>query len=137
MSSTTIYNNTLKQIGFTAQGNTRMSSGVLQVANVKTNLGQSYDSSTGKFMCKHGGLFYFSLHLIKTRVSTGADMVYCYIRKNGISQIYTTIDPNDSYADAGSYGTSVSLVVHLNAGDYVHCRRRWLLKYCLNRPIQC
>ena len=70
-------------------------------------------------MCKHDGLYYFSLHLTKTRVSTGADMVYCYIRKNGISQIYTTIDPNDSYADAGSYGTSVSLVIHLNAGDYV------------------
>lgn len=107
------------QIGFSAQGHTRTTAGILQFSSVKTNIGNRYSGSTGAFICGHPGLYFFALSLIKRRASSGTDMVYCYIRKNGVNMIYTKIDPNDTYADNGSYGTSTFLVVHLSSGDTV------------------
>ena len=108
------------QIGFSAQGNTRDSSSVLKFTNVKTNVGYRYSSSTGKFTCNHPGLYYFSLSLIKTREPHSiADMVFCYIRKDGVNMVYTKIDPRDDDTDNGSYETSAFLVVHLSNGETV------------------
>ena len=96
-----------------------MDTGVLRFTSVKSYIGSGYSSTTGAFTCRHPGLYYFSLSLIKRRDSSEPDQVYCYIRKNSSSLIRTKIDPNDKYADYGSYGTSVSLVVRLAAGDRV------------------
>ena len=96
-----------------------MDTGVLRFTSVKSNIGSGYASTTGVFTCKHPGLYYFSLSLIKQRASSKPNNVYCYIRKNGTYRIYTYINPGDRYADYGSYGTSVSLVIHLAAGDQI------------------
>ena len=108
------------QIGFSAQGSTRDTSGVLRFTDVKTNLGYRYSSSTGKFTCNHPGLYYFSLSLIKARQPTAvADWVSCFIRKNGIPMMFAAIDPTDDDTDNGTYETSAFLLVHLGNGDTV------------------
>ena len=108
------------QIGFTAQGNTRTTSGDLRFTSIKATYGSEYSTSTGIFTCRYPGLYFFSLSLIKRRDSDEPDYVYCYIKMNGVNKIRTYIDPNDHYADHGSYGTSTSLVIRLAYGDRVN-----------------
>lgn len=48
---------------------------ILKFSLVKTNLGSSYDASTGTFTCKSAGLYYFSYHIVKNGLSLRADLV--------------------------------------------------------------
>ena len=108
------------QIGFSASGHTVVS-GVLKFDSIKTNYGNRYSTSTGKFTCNHAGLYFFALSLIKERAAhSTADMAYCYIMKNTSNLIYTQTDPRDDDTDNGSYETSAFIVVHLNSGDTVY-----------------
>lgn len=108
------------QIGFTAQGNTRTSSGNLIFNILKSYYGYGYSSSTGIFTCRYPGFYFFSLSLIKQRASDEPDMVYCRIKLNNDTLVYTRIDPNDDHADYGSYGTSTSIIIRLANGDRVY-----------------
>ena len=113
------------QIGFSASGNTILSTSIVQFDFVETNYGSGYSSSTGKFTCSHPGLYYFSTSLIKERTSSRqVDYINCYINKNNSFLIRTYIDPTDDDTDKGSYETSAFIVVHLSPGDqvYVKCQ---------------
>ena len=89
--------------------------------SLKTNYGNGYSTSTGKFTCYYPGLYFFALSLIKERAAHfDADMAYCHIYKSGSSLIYTITDPRDDDTDNGSYETSAFIVVHLNRGDTVY-----------------
>ena len=108
------------QIGFTAQGNGLQPSGLVRFSIIRSNLGGRYSPSSGQFTCNSPGLYYFSVSLIKSRSPhSSADMVNCYIRKNGVNLIGTITDPRDEDTDYGSYETSAFLVIHLSSGDTV------------------
>ena len=95
-------------------------SGPVRFPNIKSNIGGRYSSSTGQFTCNYPGLYYFSVSLIKLRTShSNSDMVYCYIRKNGVNLIGTVTDPRDDDTDYGSYETSAFLVIHLSSAETV------------------
>ena len=108
------------QIGFTAQGNLKASSGIVRFTNIKSNVGSRYSSSTGQFTCNLPGLYYFSVSLIKSREAHSAsDMAHCALRKNGNRLVDTITDPRDDDTDNGSYETSAFLVIHLSSGETV------------------
>ena len=110
------------QAAFTAWKPTEgPASGTLTFSTVLTNIGGQYSATTGKFTCKHPGLYYFSLSLSKKRTSTRgeADQVFCYIRHNGVNKIRAYTDPKDDSTDEGGYEAGNSIILHLNAGDTV------------------
>lgn len=89
--------------------------------SLKTNYGDCYSTTTGKFTCIYSGLYFFALSLIKERANHSIEnMAYCYIYKNDKKLMYTQTDPRDDDTDNGSYETSAFLVVHLNQGDKVY-----------------
>lgn len=88
---------------------------------LRTNYGDCYSTTTGKFTCSYSGLYFFALSLIKERANHSiAYLASCYIYKNGIPQMFIETDPRDDETDNGSYETSAFIVVHLNQGDTVY-----------------
>ena len=85
------------------------------------NEGSNFNAGTGKFTCSVPGVYFFALSLIKRRSSDDSvnDRVVGYIRQNGHNKVSTYIDPNDQYADYGSYGTSATVTLRLQTGDVV------------------
>ena len=87
-------------------------------ADVVTNIGGQYSTSTGKFTCQLPGIYVFTLNLLKSYYST---QTWCKIRKNDspIVVAHTTASQDSTY-----YSSSNSVVLHLMLGDTVdvgHC----------------
>ena len=83
-----------------------------------TNIGDDYNTTTGKFTCHFPGIYAFALHIL---IERGADYAGCYIRKNKSDLIEAHSNPNTDY---GFFSSSASVVVHLTRGDEmdVYCR---------------
>ena len=99
---------------FTVAGSVDMISGsTARFADVVTNIGGQYSTSTGKFTCQLPGIYVFTLHILKSYSTTQA---FCKIRKNGSPIVVAhTVDPQG----VGYYSTSNSAVLHLVNGDSV------------------
>ncbi|KAH3809651.1 hypothetical protein DPMN_138026, partial [Dreissena polymorpha] len=88
-------------------------------STVLTNIGGSYEQSTGYFTCTVPGLYFFTFHLVKKRKSPQIDLCGCSLGKNAKSVgIKAFIDPSGQ-ADFGSYGVSNGAYLYLNKGDTV------------------
>ncbi|XP_005234957.2 C1q-related factor [Falco peregrinus] len=86
---------------------------VLKFDDVVTNLGNSYDASSGKFTCAIPGTYFFTYHVLM-RGGDGTSM-WADLCKNGqvrASAIAQDADQNYDYA-------SNSVILHLDAGDEV------------------
>ncbi|XP_061571447.1 complement C1q-like protein 2 [Cololabis saira] len=89
---------------------------VLKFDDVITNLGNNYDSSTGKFTCHVSGIYFFTYHVLM-RGGDGTSM-WADLCKNGqvrASAIAQDADQNYDYA-------SNSAVLHLDSGDEVYVK---------------
>uniref|UniRef100_A0A8C5DK61 C1q domain-containing protein n=1 Tax=Gouania willdenowi TaxID=441366 RepID=A0A8C5DK61_GOUWI len=89
---------------------------VLKFDDVITNLGNHYDSSTGKFTCHVSGMYFFTYHVLM-RGGDGTSM-WADLCKNGqvrASAIAQDADQNYDYA-------SNSAVLHLDSGDEVYVK---------------
>nr|XP_020447820.1 complement C1q-like protein 2 [Monopterus albus] len=89
---------------------------VLKFDDVITNLGNHYDSSTGKFTCHVSGIYFFTYHVLM-RGGDGTSM-WADLCKNGqvrASAIAQDADQNYDYA-------SNSAVLHLDSGDEVYVK---------------
>ncbi|KAM6893685.1 complement C1q-like protein 2 [Xenentodon cancila] len=89
---------------------------VLKFDDVITNLGNNYDTSTGKFTCHVSGIYFFTYHVLM-RGGDGTSM-WADLCKNGqvrASAIAQDADQNYDYA-------SNSAVLHLDSGDEVYVK---------------
>ncbi|XP_048861995.1 complement C1q-like protein 2 [Brienomyrus brachyistius] len=89
---------------------------VLKFDDVVTNLGNHYDSSTGKFSCQVPGIYFFTYHVLM-RGGDGTSM-WADLCKNGqvrASAIAQDADQNYDYA-------SNSVVLHLDSGDEIYIK---------------
>ncbi|XP_028993681.1 complement C1q-like protein 2 [Betta splendens] len=89
---------------------------VLRFDDVITNLGNHYDSTTGKFTCQVSGMYYFTYHVLM-RGGDGTSM-WADLCKNGqvrASAIAQDADQNYDYA-------SNSVVLHLDSGDEIYVK---------------
>ncbi|CAG5866011.1 unnamed protein product [Menidia menidia] len=89
---------------------------VLRFDDVVTNLGNHYDSTTGKFTCQVSGIYYFTYHVLM-RGGDGTSM-WADLCKNGqvrASAIAQDADQNYDYA-------SNSVVLHLDSGDEIYVK---------------
>ncbi|XP_072115793.1 complement C1q-like protein 2 [Mobula birostris] len=89
---------------------------VLKFDDVVTNLGNYYDSSTGKFTCAVPGIYFFTYHVLM-RGGDGTSM-WADLCKNGqvrASAIAQDADQNYDYA-------SNSVVLHLDTGDEIYIK---------------
>ncbi|XP_023682419.1 complement C1q-like protein 3 isoform X2 [Paramormyrops kingsleyae] len=89
---------------------------VLKFDDVVTNLGNHYDSSTGKFTCQVPGIYFFTYHVLM-RGGDGTSM-WADLCKNGqvrASAIAQDADQNYDYA-------SNSVVLHLDSGDEIYIK---------------
>ncbi|CAN9498102.1 unnamed protein product [Ophioblennius macclurei] len=89
---------------------------VLKFDDVITNLGNNYDSITGKFTCHVSGIYFFTYHVLM-RGGDGTSM-WADLCKNGqvrASAIAQDADQNYDYA-------SNSAVLHLDSGDEVYVK---------------
>ena len=75
------------------------------------NIGYHYSTTTGKYTCYYPGIYVFSLNLYK---KTGANRVYCYIRKNGSVFAMAIVQSESEYGES-----SASTVLRLARGDTV------------------
>ena len=90
-------------------------SGTVRFNNVLTNVGNRYNSTTGKFTCDVPGIYYFSLVVYKT---ARADLASCFIRKNHHNTIEAFSNPVPM-DDGGYFEASTSVVLDLAHGDTV------------------
>lgn len=72
------------------------------------NIGEHYNTSTGKFTSKDAGIYVFSLYLYRRNTESAN----CRIRKNGLGMVR-------GYRYGSTTESSTSVVVHLNPGDVV------------------
>ncbi|XP_032880510.1 complement C1q-like protein 2 [Amblyraja radiata] len=89
---------------------------VLKFDDVVTNLGNYYDSTTGKFTCAVPGIYFFTYHVLM-RGGDGTSM-WADLCKNGqvrASAIAQDADQNYDYA-------SNSVVLHLDSGDEIYIK---------------
>ncbi|XP_012681128.1 C1q-related factor [Clupea harengus] len=89
---------------------------VLKFDDVVTNLGNNYDSTSGKFICGVPGTYFFIYHVLM-RGGDGTSM-WADLCKNGqvrASAIAQDADQNYDYA-------SNSVILHLDAGDEVYVK---------------
>ena len=103
------------QSGFIAQVPVNgPSNGSITFTSIISNIGNQFNSTTGKFTCDHPGMYFFTLSLYQTYSSRDT---HCDIRCNGARMTY--VDSNTSSSD-GFYQASNSVVLHLNKGDIVN-----------------
>ena len=93
-----------------------VTSGTIRFIYVITNIGGHYNTSTGIFTCKYSGIYVFELHIIK---SQGYNDAECEIRKNQNIMLVEAWTNPDSNSDAGNFGSTNSVVVHLIHGDTI------------------
>ncbi|XP_056157505.1 complement C1q-like protein 2 [Lampris incognitus] len=89
---------------------------VLRFDDVITNLGNSYDPTTGKFTCHVSGIYFFTYHVLM-RGGDGTSM-WADLCKNGqvrASAIAQDADQNYDYA-------SNTAVLHLDSGDEIYVK---------------
>ncbi|XP_062387253.1 C1q-related factor [Sardina pilchardus] len=89
---------------------------ILKFDDVVTNLGNNYDSTSGKFICGTPGTYFFIYHVLM-RGGDGTSM-WADLCKNGqvrASAIAQDADQNYDYA-------SNSVILHLDAGDEVYVK---------------
>ncbi|XP_043930926.1 complement C1q-like protein 2 [Protopterus annectens] len=89
---------------------------VLKFDDIVTNIGNQYDSTTGKFTCHVPGIYFFTYHVLM-RGGDGTSM-WADLCKNGqvrASAIAQDADQNYDYA-------SNSAVLHLDSGDEVYVK---------------
>ncbi|XP_078260549.1 complement C1q-like protein 2 [Rhinoraja longicauda] len=89
---------------------------VLKFDDVVTNLGNYFDSTTGKFTCAVPGIYFFTYHVLM-RGGDGTSM-WADLCKNGqvlASAIAQDADQNYDYA-------SNSVVLHLDSGDEIYIK---------------
>ena len=81
---------------------------------VLLNIGDHYNTTTGKYTCHYPGIYVFSLNLYK---KTGTSGVTCWIRKNGSTKAAATVPSESGF---GLYESSASTVLHLAFNDTVY-----------------
>ncbi|KAJ8344711.1 hypothetical protein SKAU_G00289040 [Synaphobranchus kaupii] len=89
---------------------------ILKFDDIVTNLGNSYDGASGKFICGIPGTYFFIYHVLM-RGGDGTSM-WADLCKNGqvrASAIAQDADQNYDYA-------SNSVILHLDAGDEVYIK---------------
>ncbi|XP_028820117.1 complement C1q-like protein 2 [Denticeps clupeoides] len=89
---------------------------VLRFDDVVTNLGDHYNTATGKFMCQVSGVYYFTYHVLM-RGGDGTSM-WADLCKNG--QVHASAIAQD--ADQNYDCASNSVVLHLDSGDEIYIK---------------
>ncbi|XP_045164085.2 complement C1q-like protein 4 [Mercenaria mercenaria] len=102
------------QLGFSLQNvNKSTSSHPLKFTTVRFNSGNMFNMSSGKFVCKRAGLYFFSTTIVR---EPGITQSYCSIVVNHVN-LQTTVGYGSS--TTGYSSGSTVLVYHLNIGDRV------------------
>ena len=117
---------TALQVGFTVTDPVAANGqGILAFSTIITNSDDDYSLSTGKFTCKHPGLYLFSMTLV--RDSGFRDIFWCYFYLNDVD---TGIEA-DAYGDDFGYPWATNIMVtHLVLGDTIHL-------YCHDMQYMC
>ncbi len=88
---------------------------IIVYGNVRLNLGNYYDSSSGVFVTPRAGLYYFSMHMRQVRIDSAADRLQ--VQKNGVAQCTGS---TDSESTTHVLRTSTcNVILHLETGDEV------------------
>lgn len=104
------------QISFTANTNNAGtyptgSSNVITFTNVTSNIGNCYNSSTGRFTVTVAGRYLLTAALM---ANTGTGRYYFILRKNGSTYLAQAGGDSTNYLN-----TSISYITTLAVGDYV------------------
>ena len=102
--------------GFTVQipkaGNT---SGNIVFTDIKSNIGNHYDATTGKFTCVYPGVYFFIISLYQQFSNHYTE---CYIQRNGATLMRVSSDSHGS-VDKAYFQASNNVFVHLDKGDVI------------------
>ena len=108
---------TVEAVGFTATIPDRSKSNneLIIFKRTETNVGDGYNTKTGKFHCKIPGLYFFTAVILRHIGSTSYS--YCYIRVNDNNIVYAYAHSKDSdeYPSAAAH-----LTVQLKEEDEVY-----------------
>ena len=84
--------------------------------DIKSNIGNHYDPTTGKFTCVYPGVYFFSISLYQTYTN---HYTFCFIQRNGARLMEVSSDSGGS-TDNAYFQASNNVFVHLNKGDVVN-----------------
>lgn len=105
-------------VGFTAQNTTQQtkttSPEVVKFPSVITDVGSNYDPVNSRFVAPFNGLYFFAVSTNQWDYDVSAEFA---LAKNG-----TSIGPLGGRLNTDHVSSSFTVVVHLNAGDYVDVR---------------
>jgi len=95
----------------------------LRFPTVQQNEGNDYNATSGVFICRIAGQYWFSATLMK-RYQVHVDFSFCFITMNDVEMLEMSAFPENEHSAGYSY--SISTGIHLNIGDRVqigHCYR--------------
>ena len=108
-------------VGFTAKSIKEVSpSGVMTFYDAYTNTGNSYSLTTGAFICKTPGYYFFLTSLLKAENYNGS--ASCHIMKNGNTTVYAYSKPGTT-SNEGYAATVNGAYVHLDTEDIVTLKK--------------
>ena len=92
----------------------------MRFSTIITNIGEGYNTTSGKFTCRVEGIYFFALSLSKARTDTRIyGFVGCYIRKNYNKLIRAYIDPTADDTEKGGAEVSGFITISLSPGDII------------------
>lgn len=91
--------------------------GTITFRNITSNIGNHFNSTSGKFTCVYPGMYFFTMSLYQALTSYDA---HCFIRINSGQWMYvfSSTGPYRGYFQSSNSG-----VIHLNRGDTVDLGR--------------
>ena len=105
------------QSGFTVQTpKAGPTNGSIVFTDIKSNIGNHYDATTGKFTCVYPGVYFFSISLYQAYTN---HYTFCFIQRNGARLMEVSSDSGGS-TDNAYFQASNNVFVHLNKGDVVN-----------------
>ena len=95
-------------------GSVTFNTGVIVFNSIRTNVGNHYSTSTGRFTAPVSGNYHFDVHFFKFSSYNNPSNTYWGFRKNGGAFITTNHGVQGSDG-----GQSLNATIYLNANEYV------------------